>query len=621
MKGAAIALAVVVALSSAGVIALMDDDRTADESSAAWSFTGFHIDVPGWVHGAAEFLGYSHGEPDVPAGDDTAVKAAMRLTAMTYTAADTEIWAGSSAVLVDNNAQTLQFVKSYADRAAEIAAGSDWTSGATYDPEAVLADAGILRMIGSSQYNTDYGLYYGISQMADRASDQWAGKEAYGDIRQEIAWSGGSTGLTHGSVMLYFTSIVDASVGHARVWYGDDGTGAWHEPIWAFADGCTMTADDGTVYNLVKGANTPSMKAGWYTLSTGIYAGSFQPSPDTEHSASVSGGAAIVSGSDCGYASVGSGGAITVRWGDMSYRTEYIRYHYSDGSQNASTDSLAQDALANLLSKYHAQTAAYAEIISSASAAGQVMWMLSSAAQSSNILLSPSSNSTRLSGMGIDVNQSYAVAVSALSQTSDWYSTYGSQLTAAETRISSESLKLYCFGDVYDQNGDVLYSNVVFTPYTYNTTINIYGDGKPTAWPMDGIAMVWTAPGDVADIGQFNASEPASHAVVVMPKGSSMVCKQIMYGHSLVSSVTLHATEIQKSAELASVFLDDVEPPKVLSAETLVMIIVLEAAAIIAVIGLWTRQPALIVIALGIAACAILFKSAIAHWMLGRFGS
>ncbi|KUE73353.1 hypothetical protein AUQ37_02690 [Candidatus Methanomethylophilus sp. 1R26] len=248
------------------------------------------------------------------------------------------------------------------------------------------------------------------------------------------------------------------------------------------------------------------------------------------------------------------------------------------------------------------------------------MWMLSSAAQSSNILLSPSSNSTRLSGMDIDVNQSYAVAVSALSQTSDWYSTYGSQLTAAETRISSESLKLYCFGDVYDQNGNTLYSNVVFTPYTYNTTINIYGDGKPTAWPMDGIVMVWTAPGDVTDIGQFNASEPASHTIIVMPKGASMVCKQIMYGHALVSSVTLHATEIQKSAELASVFLDDVEPPRVLSAETLVMIIVLEAAAIIAVIGLWTRQPALIIIALGIAACAILFKSSIAGFLLGRFG-
>ncbi|KUE73354.1 hypothetical protein AUQ37_02695 [Candidatus Methanomethylophilus sp. 1R26] len=279
MKGAAMALAIAVVLSSAGVIALMDDDRLADESSASWSFTGFHIDVPGWVHGAAEFLGYSHGEPDVPAGDDTAVKAAMRLTAMTYTAADTEIWAGSSAVLVDNNAQTLKFVTSYADRAAEIAAGSDWTSGAKYGPEAVLADAGIFRMIGSSQYNTDYGLYYGISQMADRASDQWAGKEAYGDIRQEIVWNGGSTGLTHGSVMIYFTSLADASVGHARVWYGDDGTGAWHEPIWAFADGCTMTADDGTVYNLVRGANTPSMKAGWYTLSTGIYAAASSPLP------------------------------------------------------------------------------------------------------------------------------------------------------------------------------------------------------------------------------------------------------------------------------------------------------------------------------------------------------
>lgn len=641
MKGAAAAMAVLIALSAMGLAAMADDGDgigagTADESSA-FSLGFFHdckIEVAGLVHGFAEYLGYSHGEPDAAAGDDTAVKAAMRNVVMNYTAGDTSIMANTASSLINNNAQTLKFIPAYADRAVEVAAGSMWSSGAAYSAEAVLEEAGIYRMLGNSQYNTDYSLWYGFSNMADRASDQWSSSGTYSGIRQQITWDGGGTGATAESVMIYFTSIVEVSgTEKVRVWYGDDGAGSWHEPVWFFPSSSsasgTLTADDGgSAYTLRAGANAAEdlkIPAGWYTVSgNGIYAGNFQRSPDSDRAAPVSGGAVIQSGPSCGYVTAGDPAAKTaaVHWNGAEYTTTDLAYSYTDGSNSASMQKAdGVSPLINLLYRYCAQTEEYNSIISSSAGAGAVMWTISSAAQKSNILLSPSSLTTRLSGLKMDTNQMYAVYVTALAQISGYYQSYGSQLTAAETRISAESMDLYCFGDVYDSNGDAVYSNVVFTPYTYNTTFNLYGDSKVTTWPMDGIAMVWTAPDAVYDIAQFSASDVSSYSVVVMPKGSTMMCKQVMYEGKMVSSVTLHATEISKTEALSSVVLDDTEAPKVLSAETLVMVIVLEAAAIIAVIGIWTRQPALIVIALVVAVCAVLFKGSIAGFLLGRFGS
>lgn len=546
------------------------------------------------------------------ASDSNEVKVFARESVRASAANDFAAWCISSAGLVDNNARTWGLAESYTDRAAEIAAGSLWSKGTAYDSEAVLMYAGVYSLTADSLFNTNVSLGYGVRNIADRLSD-WTG--AYDTITASLAWNGGSTPDCTDSCSVDFTSIVISGDGQ-RVFFGGSNTDS---PVWVLSSATvTMKSDAGTEIRLEPGKHTDEIPTGWYTLSAGTYGGLFLPSPGG-NSASVSGGAVIGADGTYGYA-VPKDGGLTVSWEGKQYTTSYLKYRWSSDGKTTETQTVdGSDPLAYLITKYGAQTEAIVNVLAKSAQAGQTMWSISAQAGSSNILLSPSSISPRLTNVGVDANQSYALYVLALSQISDYWKSYGTQLTASQTKISSESLDLYIKGTIYCSDGTVAVSDAVFTPYVYLKNMTVQARVNNT-FNQDGTCMVWTS-GFIDDLSEFAGSEPEKHKYVIMPEGSYFTAEEVMYGGHAAADLTLHVKEIGKIDTLSDLDPDGTpQPPKVLDADMLCMIIVLELGALIAAIGLYFRQPLIIVAGAIVALLGIVAKDWVADLMLGWFG-
>lgn len=569
------------------------------------------------------FLRYLGGgsQFEIPTGDSDEVKEFGRKVAASYTAEDLTAIAVTAAALIDNNAQTWDLSQSYMDRAAEISAGTLWSSGGTYDPETILVFASIYKNVARSQGNTDAALASAIDNVADRVG-VWAGTD-YSSIGVTIRWDGGSTQTANESAKLVFSSVVTSSQGHGRVFLSsEDGTAV----IWALDGAGQITGDDGQTIYLSAGRNTVSASSGWYTLSSGHYAGPFLPTVNNEDNSAVcQGGAVIAVDGSVGYVTV-NGSDLRIRWNGADYTSSYLKYRYTTSSGTYETQTLSggntfTDSLANLVRAYSEEYDTYKKILARSAQAGQVMWSLSAAANEANILLSPSAISPQLTDVNIDATQAYALYVSALSQISNYYTTYNAQLSADQTKVSSQSLQLYCKGTVYNANGTVLASDVVFTPYVYTKNMTVYS-GQMTTFNQDGILMIWTSSGAVPAISDFTESDVTAHKTLVMPKGSYFLADEVSYNGDLTNAVTLTVKEIAKVDVLSGITHKNISAPKVLKASTLVMIIMIELAAIFALLGISiARHPLTFVVAIVILLAGIFFPEEIAKLLLGWLGS
>ena len=264
--------------------------------------------------------------------------------------------------------------------------------------------------------------------------------------------------------------------------------------------------------------------------------------------------------------------------------TEYLLHNYKD-------------------SKYAGQMDVFADCVYKAAVAGQTMWMISANAGEANILLSPSSVSPDLVGIGIDANQSYAMYVSALSQMSAYYGAYGEQLKAGEVKISSESLDLYCHGSIYDADGVEIASDVVFTPYVYVSNMAV--TSGTNTFSQDGVIMIWDW--GTGGLSGWDASDAESHNVVVMPKGASFVADEIVYHGEAAQSVQLTVKEIQRTEGLQDIVRNSIEDPESAGDwSVLAVLIMVELAAIFAIAGYAFRVPVLYILAAVSAAVGLL---------------
>lgn len=529
-----------------------------------------------------------------------------------YVAEDLSVLMATIASLIDNNTQTWNLAQSYIDRSAEISAGTLWSPTAVYNPETILVFAGIYNLLATSQDNNNSALSYAIDNIADRV-DSWS-NSAYSSIGVSFVWDGANTNEATSSAKLIFNTIVDASQGKDRVYLSSGDT----TKIWALDGDGQLIDDNGQIINLSAGLNDLNISRGWYFLSPGHYAGPFLPTANGTRGALCFGGAIISVDEKYGYA-VMDGNDLKINY-DGEYKSSYLRYRYQCNNSVFETQTmLGKDYIKNVIRAYSDQYDTYKKIIARASQAGQIMWSLIASTGESNALISPSSISPRLSNVGIDANQSYAMFVSALMQMSDYYRTYGSQLNALQTKISSESLQLYCRGTLHNSDGTVIKSNVVFTPYVYNKPITIYS-GTNTIFNQDGIVMVWTPSNAISELSKFSSSDVKSHNIVIMPRGTYIIADEISYSGDLTETVTLRVKEIEHIDLLSDIFHKNITPPKSQPVTTLVTLVFVEFAGMIALSGVLLKRPSMFIISMIIVITTFLFPNFIARIFVGVIG-
>ncbi|MFA6804243.1 MAG: hypothetical protein WCR24_07140, partial [Candidatus Methanomethylophilaceae archaeon] len=244
-------------------------------------------------------------------------------------------------------------------------------------------------------------------------------------------------------------------------------------------------------------------------------------------------------------------------------------------------------------------------LFSSANAA-QVMWNISSSAHSSNILLSPSSIIPQLTDLDIDVNQSYSLYVAALDQISSYYENNEELLKASEAAISVESLKLYCYGTLYNADGTVLAANVIFTPYVYVRDMTVSTTGY-NVFDQSAMVMVWdTAASSLS--GWENIG--TERTVVLMEKGTYFTTSSIQYNDNAVDSVDLEVKKIVTTGVFGDDYIEPVSVPDGKDTSWILKLAICEAGAILFLIGwMLNKNPYLIIIGVIIAVAGPLFLS------------
>lgn len=570
------------------------------------------------IMGVYDYNNLDNGRLDVPAGDDDAIKAFARNLDAQRSAEQQYNLLMLASNLVDIDAETWKLTDAYLNRAAEISAGTLWDESASFDADGILHFGGIYDSMSNGNLSTQDALDRAISVSVD-LRDEWDATNYGSQLLIKLIWDAGSTNNALSTLHSDFCTLTTVS-GQQNVVYLSQSTGdnasTQNSTIWAYTIAGTITPIvDGTTLGqtpipLTKGSNDVSeLTSGFYKLSPGTYGGPFLSSVN-ENAAPVKGAMGIICDDQYGYA-VNNGDKITIFYDGTSYESTTLDYEIT-GCDETQTSHGSPFQLVNSYGKYYNQLT---NLLFEASNAAQVMWTISATANSSNILLSPSSLIPHLSNVNVDPQQSYAMYIMALDQISQYNAAYGGVLKDGMTKISAQSLDLYCHGNIYSSNGTLVAENAIFTPYVYLNDWTIYS-GTFNTFGQNGLIMIWDEADSAA--GWTHASSTDEYQTLAVQKGTYFVPNEIIYQGEEVASLHLDVEEVQRISVFEELDWDRIDAPNVLSAATLIMIIVLELGAIVALIGYVIRMPIVIIIGLVIVLIGIIASDLIARIALGN---
>lgn len=538
-----------------------------------------------------------------------------------------------SSKLVSNDKETWALTESYLNRMAEISASTLWNEGANVnlqDPNAILTYAGIYDLIAKGNGNTqsalDWGMYHSMDVLTELAQNK---QQLYKDISAGFVWNG-HTGdyRTNTHMTLNFETICQITSSQYSTVYLDldylsnldMSTGSTESAGTIYSNGGAIRSLESAEWTSIVDGKLPiqtlidaGCKSGWYQLQEGhTYAGPFYPSMNA-NSAPCSGGAVLIFGDNIGYITIQNGALHMAYNGQNDVDIGYLTVSYYYGQESLYTGGGASDnyykslgendtILKELISAYAAYYAQLYERLSSASSAAHLMWRIQGEARSSNIFLSPSSVLPQIKELGYDEDTAYILYRVALDESAQWYDTYGKVFQDGQLTISEESLKVKFTGSVYDRNGaEVSVGDTSFIPVVYLKDY-VLTEGHNEFSEGAGI-LIGVQTGSIYHL--------TSGSYFTVDEGG------ITYDGKATDSVTLHVKSVEEIGIHDLNKPQDPEVPQTYEGNVLFMVIIVEFAIIVGLLGIIVRNPIAIIIAVVIAVLGIVFSPVIADIVLG----
>lgn len=574
------------------------------------------IPITSSVMGIYDYYNLDNGRLNPPAGNDDEIKAYARNVDALRSAEQQYNLLMLASNLVQNDTQTWKLTDAYLNRASEISAGSLWYEGAKFDADGILEFGGIYDAIATGNLNTQDVIDRAI-EVSVNLREVWNDTNYGESLQIELIWDGGTTGKSTSALYSDFFTLATASATENIVYLSQtvgDASSPTNSTIWSYNGAGTITPvlAGSSAIPLVKGSNDISaLPSGFYKLSPGTYGGPFLSSVSVG-AAPVKGAMGIICDEKYGYA-FSDGENIMVHWDGTTVESNSLDYKIT-GSDNAQTSHGSPLAIVKSYSDYLEQLTL---LLFESAQSAQVMWTISANSHTSNILLSPSSLIPHLKNVGVDAEQSYAMYVMALDQIGQYNASYGGVLKDGMTKVSAQSLDLYCHGSIYAADGTAIAQDVIFTPYVYLKDWTIYA-GQNNTFGQDGLVMVWDKASTA--VGWEIASTAGNYQSIAVQKGAYFLPDEIIYDGSQVQNIHLEVEEIQRLTAFDALDWDRIDAPKVLSATTLIMIIVIELGMIIALLGYIFRTPGLIIAGLVVILIGLVASDWIARVALGNEG-
>lgn len=410
-------------------------------------------------------------------------------------------------------------------RQAELAASEAWESGASFDADRILSLSAVYL---NSAYMMDNAASQ-INEMWELVSESlasWNDTETYKDAMElELSWEGGSMS-TRSSFGLYLgVAAQSVQSGHDRVYLTSS------SQLWCSGP-AVIYADSGKTYTLVSGMNDLSQISGFsegiYTLQAGVsYCGDLIPVIDAE-AAPVYAGAVMTCGTESQLAVYNDG--VVVGGTKGTYLKIAI---HPDGAESQTED------ITDMMADFSTLLDTIYSTMSIAASAGASVWQIFDSAGEASAYLTTLAVPNVYEGQELTQAQQTMITILALEQLASYWQDNSGELKT-DDYMMSDSMSLFCRGDIVSVTGETLYEDVIYTPFFYQDTSLKVGSNTVT---RQAILAVWTTDGE--NLSGWDGITNASKAMLVtVQNGYSLPISEMRNEGTSVNSVDLTVSKI-----------------------------------------------------------------------------
>lgn len=411
-------------------------------------------------------------------------------------------------------------------RQAELASSEFWEKDAEFDSTLILEASGVYI---NSAYMLDNAASQ-INAMFDLVSDSlgmWNDTEVYADrMTVELNWGSGSMSTKDSLKMSVGSAVPDVQDGHDKVFLTDEST------IWA-SSSTTITSDDGIELQLERGytdlTDIEGFEDGVYALGSGVsYCGDILGIIDIEAAPLYAG---VVMGCEdtAKLATYDDGGIIV----DESRGSSVSLTIHPDGAESKTTD------LTPILEDYSALMETINWTMTNAISAAGSIWSIFDRAGQASVYLSTLMVPNNYEDMQLTQAQKVLITILAMEQLASYWDE-SSELLKEGEYVMSDSLALFVRGDIVDSTGEVLYDDVIFTPFYRQATTLTVGSNSVQ---REATIAIW---GDGENLSSWDGITDASRAKLEsIGSGYTLVIAEMENKGQMVNSVDLSINDIE----------------------------------------------------------------------------
>ena len=505
-------------------------------------------------------------------------------------------------------ASMLPFTQEHFIRSAELASRFQWSPNADYNPQEIMDVSGIYDALNILIANS----YGGFSQILDLVSiqlDEWNGEDTYKD-KMTISFLYGTTVAmsSKSAIKGEYLPVAVPTDGFDKVYLSGS---------YLYVDGgsAAITRADGYRINLVEGYNElgPDFKSGIYTLQKDrIYAGYILPS--TSLSSPIRSGIIVQAGMDIDVAYLANDGmGIVVN--DTTHESISIKIATTDGYSVTNDIGCVMPILETAYSEIRA-------ILNNSISSSEAVWNIYDRAGQANAYITTLSVPDYYNNVELSAAEKEVITILAMEQMAKYYNDNQGAIKKGEYKLSQDSAGLYCLGDIMDSKGNVIASNVIFTPFFYVKDTTLYTATNTTS--QYGLVAIWKE-NAISFSGWDGTANLTEATLMDIPSGYKLVITDMIHEGQPVSSVKLDVAEIELVVwdryEIDPDYEDNKDDGTDWKLISQVIIILLGAAML--VYGLITRSMTwiirgVVVILIGLLVVPLIFKAAgiISSWRL-----
>lgn len=411
-------------------------------------------------------------------------------------------------------------------RQAELASSEFWEKDVEFDSTLILEASGVYI---NSAYMLDNAASQ-INAMFDLVSDSlgmWNDTEVYADrMTVELNWGSGSMSTKDSLKMSVGSAVPDVQDGHDKVFLTDEST------IWA-SSSTTITSDDGIELQLERGytdlTDIEGFEDGVYALGSGVsYCGDILGIIDIE-AAPLYAGMVMGCGDTAKLATYDDGGIIV----DESRGSSVSLTIHPDGAESKTTD------LTPILEDYSALMETINWTMTNAVSAAGSIWSIFDRAGQASVYLSTLMVPNNYEDMQLTQAQKVLITILAMEQLASFWDESSESLKEGEY-VMSDSLALFVRGDIVDSTGEVLYDDVIFTPFYRQATTLTVGSNSVQ---REATIAIW---GDGENLSSWDGITDASRAKLEsIGSGYTLVIAEMENKGQMVNSVDLSINDIE----------------------------------------------------------------------------